>query len=56
MEARFGPRRWRSGQTAQPPNALKRTLGGWLLGTHWFTREVVTRRWFLHQHVAPLRV
>ncbi|KPK07924.1 MAG: geranylgeranyl reductase [Betaproteobacteria bacterium SG8_39] len=56
MEARFGPRRWRTGQTAQPPNALKRTLGGWLLGTHWFTREVVTRRWFLHQHVAPLRV
>jgi geranylgeranyl reductase family protein len=55
MEARFGPRRWRAGRTAQPPNALKRALGGWLLGTHWFTREVVTRRWFLHQHVAPLR-
>jgi geranylgeranyl reductase family protein len=55
LEARFGPRRWHSGQVAQPPNALKRRLGGWLLGTHWFTREVVTRRWFLHQHVAPLR-
>jgi len=55
IEARFGPRHWRTGQVAPPPNALKRALGGWLLGTHWFTRDVVTRRWFLHQHVAPLR-
>ena len=55
METRFGPRRWRAGQTAAPPNALKRTLGGWLLGTHWFTREIVTRRWFLREGVAPLR-
>jgi len=54
METRFGPRRWRAGQTAAPPNALKRTLGGWLLGTHWFTREIVTRRWFLREGVAPL--
>jgi len=55
IEARFGPRRWRPGQEAAAPGALKRALAGWLLGTHWFTREVVTRRWFLHEQVAPLR-
>jgi geranylgeranyl reductase family protein len=55
IEARFGPRRWRVGQSATAPNLIKRALGGWLLGTRWFTREIVTRRWFLHEHVAPLR-
>ncbi|MDX1376202.1 MAG: NAD(P)/FAD-dependent oxidoreductase [Burkholderiales bacterium] len=55
VEARYGPRRWRAGQVAAPPNALKRALAGWLLRTRWFTREVVTRRWFLHDHVAPMR-
>ena len=55
VEARFGPRRWREGLQASPPSTLKQTLAAWLLRTHWFTREVVTRRWFLHDHVAPLR-
>ncbi len=55
IEARFGPRRWRDGLQASPPSTLKQTLAAWLLRTHWFTREVVTRRWFLHDHVAALR-
>lgn len=55
VEARFGPRRWREGLQARPPGTLKQTLAAWLLRTRWFTREVVTRRWFLHDHVAALR-
>jgi geranylgeranyl reductase family protein len=55
IESRFGPRRWREGLQASPPGVLKQTLAAWLLRTRWFTREVVTRRWFLHDHVAALR-
>ena len=33
----------------------QRRLAGWLMRTHWFTRKVVTEKWFLHQEVPPLQ-
>ena len=54
IEARYGPRRRAQAATAAP-GALKRLAAALLMRTHWFTREIVTRRWFLHEHVAPLR-
>lgn len=38
------------------PDGFKRTLGGWLLGSGWFSRHVVLERWFLHAHEKPLAV
>lgn len=54
IEARFGARADRA-HTAALPGLLKRFAASLLLRTHWFTQEIVTRRWFLHEHVAPLR-
>ena len=54
IEARYGAR---AGGAAQPglPGLAKQLVAALLMRTHWFTQEIVTRRWFLHQHVAPLR-
>jgi hypothetical protein len=57
IEARYGARADRTGTAAQRglPGLLKQLAAALLLRTHWFTQQVVTRRWFLHEHVAPLR-
>jgi geranylgeranyl reductase family protein len=52
IEARYGPRR--AATRAASPGALKQLAAALLLRTRWFTREIVTRRWFLHAHVAAL--
>jgi hypothetical protein len=31
-------------------------LASSLMRSHWFTRKVVTEKWFLHQEVPPLKV
>jgi geranylgeranyl reductase family protein len=54
IEARYGARADRAGPAAQP-GLLKQLAASLLLRTHWFTQEIVTRRWFLHEHIAPLR-
>jgi hypothetical protein len=33
---------------------LKQLAAALLMRTRWFTREIVTRRWFLHEHVPLL--
>ena len=53
VKKRYGARSRREGG-AGAPGAFKRLAAALLLRTHWFTREVVTRRWFLHEHVAPM--
>ena len=56
IEARYGARTQRSpGMQPGLPGMLKQLAASLLLRTHWFTQEIVTRRWFLHEHVAPLR-
>jgi flavin-dependent dehydrogenase len=54
IEARYGARAERA-HGAALPGLLKQFAASLLLRTHWFTQEIVTRRWFLHEHVAPLR-
>jgi geranylgeranyl reductase family protein len=52
VTARFGARALSGDGPA--PGPFKQAVAALLLRTRWFTREVVTRRWFLHEHVAPL--
>ncbi len=53
LEGRFGAR---SEQSEAPlPGRLKQLAAGLLMRSRWFTREIVTRRWFLHEHVPALR-
>ena len=38
------------------PDWLKQPIASTLMRSHWFTRKVVTEKWFLHQEVPPLEV
>ncbi len=38
------------------PSWLKQSLAGALLTTHWFVRNYVVERWFLHSDQPPLVV
>jgi len=52
IRARFGPR---GDQPARNlPGWLKSLAAPALMRSGWFTRRIVTERWFLHQEVAPL--
>jgi len=53
MEHRFGNRAARS--DAPLPGRFEQAVAALLMRSRWFTREIVTRRWFLHEHVAPMR-
>jgi flavin-dependent dehydrogenase len=55
IRGRFGARRGQSIAPAPNASPLKQLAAALLMRTRWFTREFVTRRWFLHEHVAPLR-
>lgn len=52
---RFGARKNLADAPAPRAGPLVRFAAGLLMRTRWFTREIVTRRWFLHEHVAALR-
>jgi len=54
IKGRFGARQDRAAG-ASSAGPLKQLAAALLMRTRWFTREVVTRHWFLHEHVAPLR-
>lgn len=57
VQARYGARACpgHAGSHASAlPGVLKQLAASLLMRTHWFTQQVVTRRWFLHEHVAPL--
>jgi flavin-dependent dehydrogenase len=55
MESRFGYRK--EGSTADNDwFGLKTALARPLMRTRWFTREIVTKRWFLHQQLPALVV
>lgn len=43
-------------ESFQVPDWIKMPLASTLMRSHWFTRQVVTERWFLHQQVKPLTV
>ena len=54
IEGRFGARTAIARQNAPLPGRFKQLAAALLMRSRWFTREIVTRRWFLHEHVAPL--
>ena len=51
---RYGVRKNSAGAPAPCSGPLRQLAAALLMRTRWFTREIVTRRWFLHEHVAPL--
>ena len=54
IEQRFGERQPGAGLMERLPFGLKQLLASGLMKTGWFTRNIVTDRWFLHAHEAPL--
>jgi geranylgeranyl reductase family protein len=54
IEHRYGARTRQEGQNAALPGRMKQLAAALLMRSRWFTREIVTRRWFLHEHVAAL--
>jgi flavin-dependent dehydrogenase len=55
IEARYGARAAPATQGAGLPGRARQIAASLLLRSQWFAREIVTRRWFLHEHVVPLR-
>jgi flavin-dependent dehydrogenase len=51
---RFGDRSRGTEQGWQIPDWVKMPLARTLMRSHWFTRKIVTEKWFLHQQLAPL--
>ncbi|KEF30749.1 geranylgeranyl reductase [Marinobacter nitratireducens] len=53
---RFGNRAADVEDAWQVPDWMKTALASPLMRSHWFTRKVVTEKWFLHQDVSQLTV
>lgn len=53
---RFGARALNRTEGWQVPHWVRNPLASTLMRSHWFTRKVVTERWFLHQDVPPLEL
>lgn len=51
---RFGHRGAETEEGFQVPDWIRMPLANTLMRSHWFTRKVVTEKWFLHQEVTPL--
>ena len=51
---RFGNRTENQKTGLHVPNWVKMPLASTLMRSHWFTRKVVTEKWFLHEQVPPL--
>jgi geranylgeranyl reductase family protein len=54
MEHRFGPRQPGPDLVERLPLPVKQIFARPLMKTHWFTRNVVTDKWFLQSSQAPL--
>jgi len=53
---RFGDRSLGAEQAWQIPDWVKMPLARTLMRSHWFTRKIVTEKWFLHQQLPPLKI
>lgn len=51
---RFGTRGLNADGGLQLPDWVKLPLAASLMKSHWFTRRILTERWFLQQQAAPL--
>jgi len=56
IATRFGNRASEQEYGFDLPEWLKQPIASTLMRSHWFTRKVVTEKWFLHQQVPPLDV
>ena len=56
MEQRFGPRQPGADLMERLPLPVKQIFASRLMKTHWFTKNVVTDKWFLQSHQAPLKL
>jgi hypothetical protein len=54
MEQRFGKRSPDPDLLQRLPAFLKRLFASQLMKTHWFTKNIVTDKWFLQSHQTPL--
>jgi len=54
MEKRFGERQPATDTMERLPIFIKRLFARQLMKTLWFTRNVVTEKWFLQAHQTPL--
>jgi geranylgeranyl reductase family protein len=54
LEKRFGERQPEPDLMERLPMAVKRLVASQLMKTHWFTRNIVTDRWFLQSQQEPL--
>ncbi len=56
LEERFGPRqpKAKAVRTGKRTQRARRMLAGILLKNRWFSRNLLIRRWFLHQQDRPL--
>mgnify|MGYP001811687872 FL=1 len=54
IEQRFGERQPEAGLMERLPFGVKQLAASALMKTKWFTRNIVTDRWFLHAHEKPL--
>ncbi|WP_138435852.1 NAD(P)/FAD-dependent oxidoreductase [Marinobacter shengliensis] len=52
---RFGNRASEQAAGWELPEWLKQPVASTLMRSHWFTRKVVTEKWFLHQDVPTLK-
>jgi geranylgeranyl reductase family protein len=54
LESRFGIRRPEPKLMERLPLGVKQLIAGQLMKTHWFTRNIVIDRWFLHSQQEPM--
>jgi geranylgeranyl reductase family protein len=54
LEKRFGKRLPEPGLMERLPVGIKQLFASQLMKTHWFTKNVVTDKWFLHSHQPAL--
>ncbi len=55
IEQRFGQRQPEPGMLEKLPLGIKQPIASALMKTDWFTRKIVTDRWFLHTQQEPLK-
>jgi hypothetical protein len=54
LENRFGERQPEPDLMERLPMAVKQLVASQLMKTHWFTKNIVTDRWFLQSQQKPL--
>lgn len=54
MEQRFGTRLPGPNKMERLPMFIKRFFASQLMKTHWFTKNIVTDKWFLQSHQKPM--